>query len=101
MVMVSDPLGMLVPMDQGLCEASPLRDVPGGIFRVPMMRKGLGSQPEQMRRRGGSKKEKCGELLAERHGRIVAHSASRGQTPAARLFLFPRLRRRSPHIVAV
>lgn len=73
-LVVGHPLGMLMPVDQGLREAGPLRAVPGRISRMPMIPQGMRSQPEPLRHRGNGKEEESGgERLAERHAWIVAH----------------------------
>ncbi len=76
--MIGHVLAMLMPMDQGLRERGPLRVMPARLLRVPivlMMPGGMRSQPEQLRYRSRGKKEKAGgDLLAVRHGAIVAHA---------------------------
>lgn len=74
--MIGHVLAMLMPMEQGLGERGPLRVMPR-LLRVPIVLMMLGSmrpQPEHLRDRCHGKKEKGdGDLLAERHGLIVAH----------------------------
>lgn len=74
-LVVGHPLGMLMPVNQGLREAGPLRAVvPGRISRMPMIPQSMRSQPEPLRQGGSGKEEESGgERLAERHARIVTH----------------------------
>lgn len=76
--MIGNTLLMLVPMDQGLREAGPLRAVPARFFRMLMVLEGMRSQPEQPRHCGqGKEEESSGESPARHHARIVVHPAGR------------------------
>ena len=93
-------LGMSVTVNQGFPELRPLRMVSGGVG-VLVMRKGMRSQPEQPRRRTKGEDEKDGgEVLAQRHGWIVAQMGqTRGgsQEGAPQYFETEREERSSAH----
>lgn len=86
--MAGHSLRVLVPMDQGLREAGPLGRVPGRLLGMLVMRERVRSQPEHLRHRhGGQEDEKGGELSADLHVWILAHSRRgvNGPRPPQRL----------------